>query len=164
MIALRALSLEDALQVVAWRNRHPEALRTPFPLTAEMQAAWYREVVCDRSARARFWAVDGGGTLVGMIGLVDIQWENGLAEISLMIDPALRRRGHGKAALDLVLEEAFDRMGLLTVWGECYECNPAIAFWQRECARRGAIIARLPRRKRWAGRLWDALHFSFARG
>ena len=158
---LRVLTLEDCLRAALWRNEGLAGLRTPYPLTAEMQEEFYREVVCDRSARSRFWAVDCGGILVGMVGLVNIEWENGLAEVSLIIDPHARKKGHGKAALELVLEEAFDRMGLVTVWGECYECNPAIDFWHRECERRGAITARLPRRKRWAGRLWDALHFSF---
>jgi len=54
---LKELTLENCEQVRQWRNECLEALRTPFPLTKEMQEQFYRDVVCNRDARARYWGV-----------------------------------------------------------------------------------------------------------
>ena len=160
---LRPPTLADMQRAREWRN-HPDVrpgLRTPFMLTSEQQEWWYREVVCDRRAPSRWWAVYDGEEHVGVTGLEGIQWENRLAEISLLIDPARAGQGYGRQAVRLVLEEAFERMGLLTVTGECYESNPVgIAFWRRVVEEYGGEVTTLPRRKWWSGRLWDAMWFT----
>ncbi|HYM24450.1 MAG TPA: GNAT family protein, partial [Vicinamibacterales bacterium] len=101
--------------------------------------------------------------LVACVGLTDIQWENGLAEISLIVDPERAKCGHGAAAVKLVLAEAFDRLRLETVFGEVYSCNPATDFWIKVTEPYGAVAVRLPRRKFWNGQLFDSLYFSIAR-
>ncbi len=165
-MVLRPLSVADCEQARTWRNDALVSLRTPFPLTAETQADFYRTVICDRRSPHRYWgAYDEGVTdrLLAMTGLTDIQWENGLAEISLIVAPFARGRGCGAKAVALVLDEAFARMRLETVFGECYYCNPAIAFWQRIANRYRAETARLPRRKYWNGQFVDAFYFSISR-
>lgn len=161
---LAALSEEQCEFAREWRNAAVETLRTPFLLTHEMQRDFYRTVICDRRAPHRYWAAIHPVNVprfVGMGGMTNIQWESGLAEISLILNPKLLGQGYGRATVDLLLDEAFSRMRLLTVVGECYECNPAVGFWRKIVASRpGASAVTLPRRKWWQGRLWDAYYFT----
>lgn len=171
---LAVLTVKDCEEARVWRNEWRESLRTPFLLTEDMQRDFYQRVVCNRDAHDRYWAIervnasivqDGdavvGRVIVAMTGLTGIQWENGLAEISLIVGPSYHGKGVGSAAVRLVLEEAFLRMRLLTVSGEVYECNTeAVPFWKKVTALAGGSIVTLPRRKWWDGKLWDSLWFT----
>jgi RimJ/RimL family protein N-acetyltransferase len=130
-------------------------------LTGPQQEQWYRDVVCNRNAQARFWAVrysTEDDRLLAQVGLTDIEWENGLAQLSLIVSPNAQGQGVGKSAVDLVLREAFHRMRLLTIYGEVYHCNAgAREFWAQLVGY--AVV--LPRRKWWEGVLWDATYFTF---
>lgn len=159
---LRPLSADDCERVRLWRLGCRESLRTSYMLTHSQQADFYEEVVSDRHADARYFGVhsEDADRLVGMVGLGPIQVENGLAEISLILDPEERGKGIGEAAVALILEEAFDRMRLATIFGEAYECSPALGFWEKVALGYGAELVWLPRRKFWAGQFWRALIFT----
>ncbi|MDQ7792875.1 MAG: GNAT family N-acetyltransferase [bacterium] len=161
-ISLTAMTLEYAETVRQWRNQDLRPYRTPYLLTREMQEHWYLNCVCRRQSDDRYWAVLDGDRFVGMVGLTRIEWENALAEIALIVDPDAARRGYGTEAVKAILAQAFDNLGLQTVYGECYECNPAIEFWRRVCQELGAYSTVLPARKRWGGRLWNSLYFSIS--
>ena len=162
-LRLDVLNRDDCQTVREWRNKNLEGLRTPFPLTEEQQDVFYDEVVCDRSMPLRYWAVrDDADRFVGMVGLTDLDWYAGSGEVSLITDPTCRGRGIGSGAFEMLLREAFDSLGLQTVWGECYECNPAIGFWHKMVAKYDGYVTKLPRRKRWGGKLWDSMYFSIA--
>ena len=158
---IKAPTRADCEQVRLWRNETLESFRTPYPLTEEMQGHFYDEVVCNRDHNSRWWSVYSGETFVGLAGLTDIEWENGLAQISLVIYP--QGNGYGRQAVQMVLDEAFGNMGLKTVYGECYECNPAIEFWGKITEENDGYITMIPRRKLWQGQLYDAMHFSIWR-
>ena len=175
---LDALTREDCEAVRQWRNLDTAVLRTPFLLTREMQADFYDRIVCNRKSQDRFWAarpmetvstehvesvVRHESLIAAMTGLTGIQWENGLAEISLIVSPRRQGKGAGRASVRLVLEEAFLRMRLETVVGECYECNPAMGFWEKVVQEYGGFGPKLPRRKMWDGKLWDAWLFNVTR-
>lgn len=162
-ITLRCPTLEDVEQVRLWRNDIPETLRTPYPLTKEMQEDFYRSVVCDRRANSRWWSVYGPDGLTGFAGLANIEWENGLAEVSLILSPDICGKGYGGETFGLLLDEGFDNLGLSTIYGECYECNPALGFWLKMVERHGGYQTKLPRRKRWRGQLYDSVYFAFWR-
>jgi RimJ/RimL family protein N-acetyltransferase len=157
---LRALTQADCEQVRLWRNQNLQYLRTPYLLTEEMQAGFYDNTVCNRYVNSRWWGIHNG-KLIGMAGLTDIAWENGTAEISLILNPKETGKGHGEAAVNLLLEQAFAFMGLRNIYGECYECNPAAGFWRKMIP---AHTAMLPQRKLWRGKYYDSLYFSFMRG
>lgn len=161
-IILRALTSDDCEQVRRWRNADLSPWRTPHLLTEEMQADFYRNVVCDRNAPHRFWAVDDGARLVGMVGCTNIQWENRLCEVNLIMDPVLMRLAD--MAVDLLLEQAFDFLGLATVCGECYTCSPMLEFWCAVTHRYDCFVTNLPRRKFWQGEFRDSLFFSIFPG
>lgn len=161
-ITLRPLTLLECEEVRVWRNADDVrlGLRTPFPLTADMQADFYKAVVCNRQSVHRYFALVNDRVFVGMGGLTDCQWENGVAELSLIIHPQFRSGGTGTAAVGALLAEAFERLRLQTVFGECYEINTAVDFWRRVVARYGAYETSLPSRKFWNGRFHDSYYFS----
>lgn len=164
---LDALTAPDCERARRWRNDDDVrlGLRTPYVLTEEQQADFYRDVVCDRNARHRYWAVrDDEDRMVAMAGLTDIAWENGHAEISLLVGPEHRGEGVGGASVALVLREAFERMRLLTVFGEVYAHNPATLFWAEMMDAYGGGGVTVPRRKWWGGKLHDAVVFWFTAG
>lgn len=129
---LRALELSDMEHIRKWRNESLSMLRTPFPLTKEQQEDWYRNEICNRNSRSRFFAIeDGFCHLVGYGGLENIQWENGIAELSLLIDPNKQGCGFGKRAAFDIMERGFGSMRLHTIYAECYANNPAVGFWDK---------------------------------
>jgi RimJ/RimL family protein N-acetyltransferase len=159
----RVLDREDLEMVRRWRNQCLEALRTPYALTEEQQQRFYDDVICNRNARARFWGVYADGEFIGMAGLENIEWENRCGEISIILDPNYHSKGYGKQAVEMLLIMGFNYLGLETIYGECYGCNPVRGFWENIIDKYGGDTARLPNRKFWKGELWDALYFSFDR-
>jgi len=160
---LDALTLEQCEQVRLWRNDALYALRTPYPLTAEQQAEFYRNVVCDRNARSRYWAVILADSFVGQAGLENIEWENRRAEISLLIDTQYRGKGIGEQAFELLMEQGFKYMNLDHIWGECYLSNPAIKFWTRLAEKHNAKTVVIPATRFWEGNTVASYHFTFSR-
>lgn len=162
----RELSLSDMKQVREWRNKVPEALRTPYLLTDEMQEDFYKNTICNRNAKARFWKIckdvnsTGAVHFVGMCGLENIEWENGCAEISIIMNPHFQGKGYGMEAIEKLLDKGFNQMNLKTIYGECYECNSAINFWKKVIRKFGATFTYLPNRKFWNGEYYSSLYFS----
>lgn len=158
-LRLDALTDDECGVVREWRHAAMSGLRTPYFLTHEMQLDFYRTVVCNRAAPHRYYAIRDRLAFVGMGGLTNIQWENGLAEISLITDPKLS--GYGEPSVRLLLDEAFHRLRLRTVFGECYRSNPAVGFWETMAQRLGAQTAELTDRKFWDGAYHNSFYFSF---
>ena len=161
-LRLREASKNDVEKARKWRNQRLETLRTPYFLTEEMQEQFYRDVVCNRQSDSRWWSASHS-ELIGFAGLTNIEWENGLAEISLILDPSEQGKGYGREIVNLALEQGFLNMGLKTIYGECYQCNPAIDFWRKITEEHGGYMTMLPRRKLWQGQLYDSLHFTIWR-
>jgi RimJ/RimL family protein N-acetyltransferase len=178
---LKALSLADLEQVRLWRNGCLESLRTPFLLTQEMQEAFYRDVVCNRQSNARYWGawteepypktvltgnitmqrIGVNSVLVGMCGLENIQWENRLAEISLILDPEYPMYAD---ALRLLLSEAFMSLNLENVYTEVYDCSPYRSFWREIIDKYKCDAAILPCRKYWNGRYFNSMYLNVSKG
>lgn len=160
---LAVLTAADCELVRQWRNNDAalDGLRTPYRLAVEMQADFYRDVVCRRDSPHRYFAVTNGDELFACVGLTNIAWENRIAEISLIVAPWHQRRGIGRQAVDLVLREAKERLGLKTVFGEVYFCTPAVDFWRKLTAERKAYSTTLPNRKFARGLFWNSFYFSW---
>jgi ribosomal protein S18 acetylase RimI-like enzyme len=157
---LRALELDDMEPIRQWRNQCLDTLRTPFPLTKEQQEDWYRNEICNRQSRSRFWGIEENGSLIGYGGIENIQWENSIGEISLLINPKYRGQGYGKQAAIEIITQAFNRLNLHTVFGEVYMSNPACAFWQSIVGKYNGDTAILENRKYLDGVYHASLYFS----
>lgn len=169
---MTAPTLADLQTVARWRETCPESLRTPHPLSEHDQRRYLERIESSRH-QMRMWSFReqpkpgaihyvNEMRLVGLAafgGLQYIQWENSLAEISLIVDPDQHGKGVGERVLLQILEEAFGNLGLNQVWGECYACSPALGFWET----RANWSTVLPERKRWNGKLHDSLYFCFRR-
>lgn len=155
---LKPLTQQQAEQARKWRNQTPEAWRTPYMLTKEQQAAWHGSV--SRRGGPRYWSIHEEG-YVAMGGLIGIEWENGLAEVSLVCRPS--ERVFGRAAT-LLLRKGFSDLRLATIWGECYDCAPERQRrWLRVVEKHNGYVTHLPRRKYWDGEHHGAVYFSFDR-
>jgi RimJ/RimL family protein N-acetyltransferase len=169
---LRALALEDMEPIRRWRNDALPTLRTPYPLTKEQQEAWYRDEICNRNSRSRFYAIESDffvhnpiestkfTELVGYGGIENIQWENRIGEISLLIDPDHRGKGTGYSAACAIIDTAFDSLNLYTVYAECYTNNPAVGFWDKVFTQYGGNRVILSNRKFCDGKFYDSVYFS----
>ena len=165
-VSIGCLNLANVDRLRTWRNKLKGVYRTPFLLTDDMQKDFYKNIVCNRLSRSRFYAVKSTsqGLFVGMTGLVNIEWENRICEISLTIDPEESKKGYGRDALILTLQIAFEELNINHVYGECYECNPSINFWKKMIEEFKAYNTVLPNRKYSSGQYWDSIYFDFEKG
>lgn len=177
---LKELSLNDLEQVRQWRNSQIEMLRTPFLLTKEQQEEFYHNVICNRQANARYWAILADDNqimdrtfngiripientkLLGMYGIENIQWENRLGEISLIMNPEYQDRA--KEALSMLLHEGFNNLNLENIYTEVYDCSPYQQFWIdtyiQHCGTQIPMIT-LPNRKYYNGKYYNSLYINF---
>lgn len=152
---------EDCEIVRQWRNQDISGLRTPYFLTKEQQENFYKDVINERSSRDRYWSIYDEDKFIGFGGITNIQWENSIGEISLIINPKYRDNGFGKESVELILDEAFNRMNLKTVFGECYMIDDKWKFWKSVL--RTPYVMNLPNRKYWNGKYYDSFYFSVDR-
>jgi RimJ/RimL family protein N-acetyltransferase len=166
VIVLRPPDEVSARQVNDWRRRYRPSLRTAAMKTEGQQYEWQENI----PHKHRYWSLFlSPGTvpkddLVGIGGLTDISWENGHAEISLIINPDHQGNGLGAQSVDSILDEAFQVMRLHMVYGECFECGP-VGFWKKVVDRLsgrdfGTLTTTLPDRKFSGGTYWDSYYFS----
>lgn len=174
-VRLASLTDADAEPTARWREAARANLRTPYVRTVEEQREFIRSLPAHRH-EYRYWAVKAKRGLtatlmgqsfddeitVGIAGLSPIQWEAGISEVSLVLDPACIGKGYGGQAFALVLAEAFDNLRLTQVVAEVYECNAALGFWRKMAYRYRASSVLLPKRKFHDGLFFDAEIFSFS--
>lgn len=156
---LRELRREDMPTIVKWRNQQQEILRTSYLLTDEMQYRFYDEVICNRNSNCRFFAVTNNvNELIGMAGLENIQWDNRLAEISIITNPDI-------FILPCIFKKikyiAFNQMNLNSIFTEVYKCSRYINAWEDIAKANKADIALLPRRKYWKSEYFDSYIYTF---
>lgn len=170
---LDILTYSDCIEVAKWRNQCPETLRTPG-LTSESQQAAFYNAISDKNSKLKYWKIikreehndnytykaSYDPLLIGAGGL-DIQWENRLAEISLIINPIYQKYGHGKKTVDLILEQGFNILNLQNIFGECYYCNQGgIIFWDKITKFYNGEQIILPARKYWGGKYYGSMYFN----
>jgi hypothetical protein len=165
---LKPLSLADCEQARLWRNENLSMLRTSFPLTEQQQKEWYFKTVNDRNSNARFWAITDLyhpdlETLIGMVGIENISWENRNGEVSLIFDGMCATQFHN--ILITLLEKAFYELNLENIYTEVYTCSGNIGFWEIEYEdiTKHYDYPILPNRKFWNGKYYDSIYLNFNR-
>jgi RimJ/RimL family protein N-acetyltransferase len=163
-IYLDVINTGDCEQVRKWRNKLPATLRTPYNLTYEQQQDFYKNIICNRDSKHRYFGIfitENKNMFIGMGGITNIEWENGIGEISLILDPEFTGKGYGKESVRLLLDKAFNEMRLDNIYGECYECNKNIGFWERIIVLYDSYKTYLPFRKFYNGKYYNSLYFNF---
>ena len=153
---LEVLTLDQCQMVREWRNERLETLRTSYRITEQMQEEFY-DKISRRDSPHRYYAIMDGGLFLGMGGLTNIQWENRTAEISLILK---NENEHDRRRVyELLFDEGFANMGLLTTTGEVYQCNDLEPMIKKIIEGFGGYTTEMIGRKFWDGKLYNATWF-----
>jgi L-amino acid N-acyltransferase YncA len=102
---IRRLKTGDEVALMRFVSRIPEGDRTFFKenvLDAEVVAGWFEH------GEARSLAVEDG-EILGTVTVVPLQdWSSHVGEVRVIVDPAHRRRGIGRALAQHAVVEALD--------------------------------------------------------
>ena len=128
-LALRPLQVDDAGTIATLIRSEPDASfgHSRFPYSAIMLADWYAEMAENDPAKDLEFAVvlRESGELIGETGLYDIDWIARTAESGYWLYRAANRgQGYGTEANLLLLEYAFERLGLNMIWAWVKSRNP----------------------------------------
>lgn len=83
---------------------------------------------------------------IGSVGLHGVDWVSRHGEVGVILDPAFQGQGYGTEALRLLVDHAFDSLGLHRVESRVYAFNPRSAHLMRklgmtmECAARDRVF------------------------
>ncbi|MFB7527991.1 GNAT family N-acetyltransferase [Streptomyces sp. NPDC056178] len=147
-VAFAPLDVDDAELVHAWRAD---------PVAAHEVGMWPRSLsaVRERIERDRddhdrddFLVLLPDGTPIGHIALTDQDMVDGTAEITLVLDPGHRGRGHGVDAVDALVDLAFGELPMHRVQAVTHTTNTAAlgvlagAGFVQEGVRRSACLHR----------------------
>ena len=152
---MEPLSLKTALDLVWWRNDCRETLRTPGFTTEAQQVEFHREVN-KPDGNIYYWEFSESAEVIAVGGLVNIDWHNRTAEISLLVSPRHRQKGIGKEVAQCILTEAFYNMNIVRLYGEVYDCG-AVTFWKEIFPK--ASWSESPHLKYWAGSYHGSQYF-----
>ena len=134
-VVLRSFARDDLPHVIRWMD-DPE-LRKEIgavePLTEARAEEWFAKVEIDPT---RLWyaiVLEGDGRVVGEAGLLRIFEPWRTTDMTVIIgEPDARGRGYGTEAGELLLELAFERLGMHRVAvGVVGFHESAIRFWQK---------------------------------
>jgi len=128
-LALRPMQVDDAELIANLRRREPDASfgHGRFPYSAIAYADWFGEMAMKDPAPDIELAVvlRESGEVIGDVGLYSIDWIARTAESgSWLYRAADRGHGYGTEAKLLLLEYAFERLGLNMIWAWVKERNP----------------------------------------
>jgi RimJ/RimL family protein N-acetyltransferase len=131
-VRLRPLRVEDAEMTFRWRQTDRAALLNRGARTVAEQAAW----IASRPPSEHNFVIEvlATGQPVGMLSLVDIDLVHRRAEPGrfLIGEPeAVRGIPVAVEAMRLLYELAFDRLGLIRVYGTVAADNPLMLKWQK---------------------------------
>lgn len=133
VVRLREVRPEDARRLYAWRM--DESARPMFRSTAEVPFAAHERFMARYFADGntdRWFVIEAEGEPVGTITLYGFSPDGREAEWGrLVVDPALRGRGHARRALALVIEHA-RALGVRTLRCEVLEGNDVAAGLYRQ--------------------------------
>lgn len=128
-LALRPMEVDDAETIATMIRAEPDASfgHSRFPYSAINLADWFNEMGENEPATDLEFAVvrRETGELIGETGLYDVDWIAGTAESGYWLYRAEHRGlGYGTEANLLLLEYAFERLGLNMIWAWVKARNP----------------------------------------
>jgi len=125
-IRLRLLAEGDLRETLAWRNRDGvrQQFKNPAPLEWEAHHGWFSRY-CEKPDDLVLIAERGdNGAKVGQVAIYAIDPENQTAEIGrFVVAPEFQGQGLMRAAIDVLMRFAADRLSLRLVYLEVIETN-----------------------------------------
>jgi RimJ/RimL family protein N-acetyltransferase len=129
-VRLRAVERADLPEFQAWLNDPEvlEGLALYLPLSSADEERWFERMM-ERPPEERPMAIEvregEKWELAGNAGLFNLEWTNRSAEFAIFIgDKAKWGKGHGTAAVQLILRHAFNTLNLNRVFLRVYASNP----------------------------------------
>lgn len=122
-IELRPIEPDDVPPLQEYRNQLVDYCREYRLLSTAHQEQWYEEhcrQAYEKYPHNLLWAIwtKNIPETIGAGGLTNIDWRNGIAELSLYIAPGCQHKGIGRASLAEIHRWAFDtlRLACVFVW------------------------------------------------
>jgi len=134
-VILRPIQLDDWGKTLAWRNDlflKSSTMAHPFPVTEEMEKAWYEEKLLKKdNSFLPFTVVTAGeGTVAGYFSLNNINWISGNGFVSGVIgERGNMGKGMGREAVELLLDYAFNHLKLHKICAYVRTDHPAMKTW-----------------------------------
>ena len=126
-VQLRPVEREDLPLLVQWRNEpdHWACFFNKFPLSMAKQDSWFDHLLACDSHRLFMICTCGDLSVVGTIGLNNIDFANQSVEFGNMLigTPDARGKGYAKEATDLMLAYCFKRLNMNRVYLHVYAGN-----------------------------------------
>lgn len=162
-LILSRITLDSLLQVLDWREDIMGSLRTSTFITENEQIQFYESL--KTRTDIQLFSIWGNKNvypgLYGVCGFVNMNLINRIAELSLVVNPEFRKQGIGRRSLHLLLNKGFSEMGLRNIYGETYESNPDLPFWEKIIEEKKAYHTTLPERKYYDNKFHNSLYFNF---
>ena len=101
----------------------------PFSSMAESKKYLHKLIDRTESESNHYWFIKlKSNKVIGTIGLIDIDYRKGMAEVGYGISPEFWGQGYFKEALAAVLDYCFGTLGFHRVWAKTHiENKPSIA-------------------------------------
>ncbi len=119
---VRPLALKDLSVIADWFEQIKDLSlfdrRQPLPVSADaLKATWRNHIVKGSEPRLNYWFVveDAVGDIVGLSGLLEINYISGDAILPMFVAHHARQHGIGIKAGALMLDLAFDQLRLSRV-------------------------------------------------
>jgi len=167
LVGLRILKKSDAevfCPLVADRRVARYLSRLPQPYHIEDAQAWVKTTRQQARRRESFsFGIEGQRekAIVGMISLMEIKWEDGVAELGYWVGRPYWRRGYAYEAVHFMLRFAFEELKLYRVFAQVLETNKASSNLLRKA---GFVPEGISRKSRFQnGRRLDMVSFGLLR-
>ena len=113
-VLLRAIEIEDLNIMQIWANNQNIQYMIGgwhFPTNKNDHEKWFNNLSCT-SNNQRFMVLDNQENKIGMANLLKINFEDGNAELGLIIDSNFHRNGFGEDVVKTLMKYSFDELRL----------------------------------------------------
>ena len=128
-IWIREIKLSDIKTINTWRNSQQEVefLCTNFRfINEEIDQEWYKNYLENRFENIRLAICSDNKELIGLIYILNIDYINRNAELSIWIGNSIdRRKGYGEFGCKAALDHAFNNINLNKIYLKVLETNGA---------------------------------------
>ena len=136
MISLRPLCPEDADSLLFWMNDPDTTRYLGYGFLKKRSREEVQELISlrlDGDLSGECYAIqDENGTYLGQCELLLPDYRAKKAEVALIVLPAYRGKGVGKAALDRITRVAFEELGFRKLTLRCVSSNlPALRLYEK---------------------------------
>jgi RimJ/RimL family protein N-acetyltransferase len=160
-IGFRQIEETDLPQLRDWRNLPEIRTRTreSLPLTMMNQKSWWNSLSDNRNIPNIMFGIyklqSPDKNLIGVCGLVHIDWKNRNGEFSYYLgEDTDRGQGFGREVAYLIFEYGFRELGLHRIWAEVYSNATDILAID---AKLGFVHEGIMRDTYWCdGKWWDS--------